>query len=228
MSVKTILEAIAVTVELIGGEFSTAAKVAMAEELASYSEESVLSALRRCRREVKGRLTMADILSRLDDGRPGAEEAWGLYPKDEFGSAAVTTEMQLAMSAAWPLIQDGDRVAGRMAFKESYERIVAQNRAASIPVKWEVTLGTDHGGREAALVDATQRKRIGVDHAMKLLPADTHERFLLSAGVASHPLLAPPTQDQERNKARLREILATLDTKKIPEEPKPETKQEAA
>lgn len=216
MNTEALLQAITVTAELIGTELSTAARVAMVEDLENYPELAVMNSLRRCRREVKGKLTMADILTRLDDGRPGAEEAWGLFPKDEAGSAAVTTEMQLAMSAAWPLIQDGDRIAGRMAFREKYDAIVARNRADGIPVKWEVTLGTDHGSREAALVDATQRKRIGVDHAMKLLPGDAHERFLLSAGVKNHPLLEAPRQDIEANRKRIAEIVATLsDEKKV-------------
>ena len=123
MTIQTVLEAITVTAELTQTELSTSAKVAMAEDLALYPEHSVLSALRRCRREVRGKLTMADVLTRLDDGPPGAEEAWALYPKDEYSSAAVTNEMHLAMSAAWPLIQDGDKIAGRMAFKERYEKI---------------------------------------------------------------------------------------------------------
>lgn len=210
MSLKSILEAVTVTAELTGTELSSTAKAAMADELSVYPVDAVLGALRRCRREIKGRLTFADIVTRLDDGRPGAEEAWALYPKDEFGSAAVTSEMHLAMASAWPLIQEGDKIAGRMAFKESYERITAQNRAAGVPVKWEVSLGHDVSEREAALVDAVQRNRIGVDRAVALLPMDAHERFLLSAGVTNHPMLAPPTQDQERNKARLREIISTL------------------
>lgn len=211
MAIDKLLEAVTVTAELIGAELSTPARVAMAEDLALYPEKAVMQALLRCRREVKGnKLTMADIMSRLDDGRPGAEEAWALYPKDEYGSAAVTSEMQLAMAAAWPLVQDGDNIGGRMAFKERYTQIIAENRANNVPVKWEVSLGQDPGGREAALVDACQRKRIGVDHAMSLLPSDAQERFLLSAGVTEHPLLAAPKQDVAENKRRLAEILATL------------------
>lgn len=210
MSIEKIMQAITVTAELTGTELSTAAKVAMAEELAGYALPVVLDALQRCRRELKGRLTFGDVVSRLDDGRPGVEEAWALYPKDESASAAVTTEMHLAMSPAWPLIQEGERVGARMAFKESYERIVAQNRAAGIPVKWEMTFGFEVSGREGALADAVQRKRIGVDHALKLLPRGNHESFLLSVSAHDHPLLAAPKQDVEANKKKLSDILASL------------------
>jgi hypothetical protein len=216
MSVKNILEAIAVTAELTGTELSVNARVAMAEELAIYPEAAVLDALRRCRKEVRGnRLTMADVMTRINDGRPGAEEAWALYPKNETGSAAVTEEMQCAMSAAWPLIQEGDRVAARMAFKESYERIITENRAKNIAVKWSVSLGTNTGEREAALVDAVQRQRISVDRAMGLLPHTCEpERFLMSVGATNHKLLeAPKNEDKariENNRARLRLIISEL------------------
>lgn len=216
MSVKNILEAIAVTAELTGTELSVNARVAMAEELSIYPEVAVLDALRRCRKEIRGsRLTMADVMTRISDGRPGAEEAWALYPKNETGSSAVTEEMQLAMSAAWPLIQEGDRVAARMAFKESYERLITENRAKNIPVKWSVSLGTNPGEREAALVDAVQRHRLTADHALGLLPHTcTPEQFLMSVGATDHLLLAAPkTEDRvqlENNRARLRLIVSEL------------------
>ena len=76
-------EAIAVTAELTGTVLSKVAAQVMAEDLARYPEAQVMGALTRCRRELKGRLTIADVISRLDDGRPGVEEAWAMLPKDE-------------------------------------------------------------------------------------------------------------------------------------------------
>ena len=183
MSVSNrILQDLAVTAELCGTEMSQAAAQVMCAELSAYPETSVLAALSRLRREHQGRLTLAAIISRLDDGRPGAEEAWAMFPKDEASSAVVTTEMQIAMHSAWPLIQDGDRVAGRMAFKEAYERIVSQNRTNRVPVQWQPTLGHDKNGREIALVDATRRGLIAPQRAMSMLPVEIHERFCESVG----------------------------------------------
>lgn len=210
---RNILQALAVTVELIGAEMTTQGRVAMVEDLAQYPERAIIGALHRCRREVtRNKLTLQDIIDRLDDGRPGPEEAWSLYPKDEDASAIVTAEMQQAMSAAWSLVQDGDKVAGRMAFLEAYRRIVAENRANGVPVKWEPSFGRDPRGREAALLVALQHERLTVDRCLALLPNDNeqHAEFLRHAGVSHHLLLASPTPTQEKSRARLAAILGDL------------------
>ena len=78
-----LLQALAVTAELTGTELSEPAARVMANDLAAYPVQQVLGALTRCRRELKGRLTVAAILERLDDGRPGPNEAWAMIPQDE-------------------------------------------------------------------------------------------------------------------------------------------------
>ena len=90
---KAILQAIAVTAELTGTQLSEPAARVFAGDLAAYPEAQVLGALTRCRKEVRGRLTLQDVIGRLDDGRPGAEEAWAMLPKDEAASCVWTDEM---------------------------------------------------------------------------------------------------------------------------------------
>jgi hypothetical protein len=51
------------------------------------------------------------VIERLDDGRPGAEEAWAMVPKDEEESAVITGEMRFAMGVALRLLADGDAIA---------------------------------------------------------------------------------------------------------------------
>lgn len=204
-----VIQELAVTAELCGTEMSDAAARVMCAELAVYPESAVLGALSKLRREHQGRFTLAAIISRLDDGRPGVEEAWAIYPKEESESAAVTTEMQLAMHSAYQLIQDGDRIAARMAFKECYERIVSKNRAERIPVVWQMTLGFDKSGREAALIDATVRGLIGADHAMSLLPHEFRERFAESVGQPGLLLAHEKGVDPEGLK-RVKGIIAGL------------------
>lgn len=111
------------------------------------------------------------IESIVPDGRPGADEAWALYPHDETSSAVITDEMADAMRVAMPLLDDGDRIGARMAFKDAYTRIVAHNKAAGIPVRWFPSLGTDREGRELAISHAVQLGRISHEHASGLLPA---------------------------------------------------------
>ena len=88
-----LIEAVAVALELTGTVLSEAAVRVMADDLSRYPEYQVLVALTRCRRECKGRMTISDVLSRLDDGRPGVEEAWAMAPKGESDTCVWTDEM---------------------------------------------------------------------------------------------------------------------------------------
>jgi hypothetical protein len=135
----SVLEALAVTAELTNTPISPIAAKVMAADLAGYPEYQVLGALTRCRKELKGRLTIADVISRLDDGRPGPEEAWAMLPHNEAKTIAWTEEM----AGAWGVAQglQDDRVAARMAFLETYRSRVQKARDAQVPVKWSVSFG---------------------------------------------------------------------------------------
>lgn len=165
-----VLQALAVALELTGtSNMSEAAVRVMAADLARYPENQVLGALDRCRRELRGRLTLADVLTRLDDGRPGPEEAWAMVPRDEAASAVVNDEIMGAMAVAQPLLNEGDQVAARMAFLETYRRLTQAARDAGAPVKWWPSLGSDPAGREAALLGAVRRGRLTAQHVFTLL-----------------------------------------------------------
>lgn len=161
----TIAEHLAVTIEVTGGEFSEAAIRLFAAELAEYEPAAVHGALKRCRRELTTRLTLAAVIERLDDGRPGAEEAWALLPKNEADSAVITGDMRAAMGPALELIAAGDAIAARMAFLEVYRRRIAIARAEKEPVTWLPSLGHDPDGRAAALADAVGKGRLAIEQA---------------------------------------------------------------
>jgi hypothetical protein len=165
-----VLQALAVALELTQTSLSEAAARVMAADLARYPEAQVLGALSRCRRELRGRLTLADVLARLEDGRPGPEEAWAMVPRGECTSLVWTDEIAQAWAVAQPLLDEGDAIAGRMAFLETYRRLVQAARDSGAPVKWWPSLGTDSAGRETALLDAARRGRITHEHAVSLLP----------------------------------------------------------
>lgn len=167
---KALLQAIAVTAELTGTEMSEPAAAVLADDLSRFPEAQVLGALTRCRRELKGRLTIADVVDRLDDGRPGAEEAWAMIPHDEEGSVVWSAEMQRAFGVANPLLIEGDTIAARMAFLEAYRGQVRLARDRAEPVCWQPSLGRDRWGREAALRDAIDKGRMLPAHALALLP----------------------------------------------------------
>ncbi|MBE0615222.1 MAG: hypothetical protein IH604_16235 [Burkholderiales bacterium] len=175
---KQLLQAIAVTAELTGTQLSDAAARVMARDLARYSEPQVLGALTRCRRELRPRgLTIEAVISRLNDGRLGAEEAWASAPKNEVQSVVWTEEMAQAWGIAAPLLAEGDAIAARMAFVETYRKLVQAARDAGTPVRWTPSLGHDPAGRESVLLEAVRKGRLAWEHAARLLP---------------HPQPAPP------------------------------------
>lgn len=183
---STLLEAVAVTAELCGRVFTAPAAKVFVDDLAAYPEHQVLGALRRCRREVRGILTVQDVVSRLEDGRLGAEEAWAMLPKSEADSVVWTTEMAEALRVCQPLLDDGDTVAARMSFKQAYDRIVANARDAGRPPDWQISLGFDPKGRDQALREAVERGRISLEYAQTVaprLPAPSPEVQALLAGM---------------------------------------------
>lgn len=210
---KALLQAIAVTAELCGKTFSDASARVFADDLAQFDEQAVLKALSRCRKEVKGLLSLQDVISRIEDGRPGVEEAWAMLPMTERESAVWTEEMAQAWGIAAPLAADGDRIAARMAFKEAYQRLLTEARDKGIPVKWSPSLGHDRDGRHPVITEAVRLGRLTLDHGLLLLDSEEKQGLLLSLGVTNHRLLAGPSSE---GKKQVKALLANLKTKTIP------------
>lgn len=212
MASANLIRAIAATAELCGKVFSAPAAALFADDLSGYDEQAVLAALTRCRKELKGPFTLEAVISRIDDGRPGVEQAWAMLPHDEQTSTVWTEEMAKAWGAALPLIDDGDRIGARMAFKEMYTKLVSDARDAKQPARWTPSFGRDVSGRAAALEDAVRNNRIGLNQAVALLPVDAAEGLLMTLGVKNHPLLAAPSAEGQK---KVRELLLTLKGKTV-------------
>jgi len=142
----------------------------MAMDLSAYPEEQILRALEKCRKELKSKLTVQSIISRIDDGRPGHEEAWAMIPKNESSSVVWTQEMSEAYGIACPLINMGDMVQARMAFIEAYKDRCDRARNDRIVVQWFPSLGHDPQGREHVLMEAVEKGRLSASHVAGLLP----------------------------------------------------------
>jgi hypothetical protein len=170
MSKIEILQAVAVTAELCGRTFNEGVARVFVDDLSGFEEQAILKALTRCRREVRGVLTVQDVISRIDDGRPGVEEAWAMMPADEAQSVVWTDEMAEAFGIARGLLDDGDKVAARMAFKEAYTRLIGAARDSKRKVNWTPSLGYDKHGREAVLTEAVAKGRLSYDHAQQMVP----------------------------------------------------------
>lgn len=178
---KALLQGIAVTAELTGTELSEPAARAMAEELARYPEGWVVGALKRCQRELRSRMTLADVLSRLEDGRPGPEEAWAICPRDEAVTVVWTEEMRLAWGAAYRLIEEGDEVAARMTFRERYGLELQRAREKAQPPKWSPSLGHDRGSRDSVILEAVKLGRLSQEHALAILPPEAFDQSMTKA-----------------------------------------------
>lgn len=168
-----LIEQLAVTVELTGSEWTKGAVKIVAQELSGYPEPDVVLALQRCRGEVKHKLTLADILDRLPGQHPGVEQAWGMISKvmsNEQVSICWTDEMRKAYNAAAPLADD--KVAARMAFKETYTRLISEARVTRNMPSWSVSLGWDKDLRDECVREAAQKNFISQVYAVKLLAHD--------------------------------------------------------
>ena len=168
MQQEQIVKQIAVTAEVCGATVSAAVLGLMAKDLSRYPSTQVLGALDRCRREVSGRFTLASIIERLDDGRPGPEAAWALCPMSESDSAYWTEE---AAQAYFTVCSIDDETARRMAFREEYKRRLQVARGDVEPVNWWFSQGLDVDGRLRCLQSAVSAGYLQQTKAQKMLPA---------------------------------------------------------
>lgn len=205
---EILLTTLGATAEVMGTQLQPSSLMLMAEDLSEFQLSDVLAAIKRCRRELSGRLTLAAIIERVQaaDGMPGAEEAWALMSRPEGDTAVITEQMGEAMQVARPLLNEGDRVAARMAFKDSYVRIVNDARDKKIKPKWFVSLGHDKEGRIQPIAEAVRCGKLLLESSLNLLSPDGKAQVLQLTGNVNHPFLL------EHKKAQLEEQ-KPLDTK---------------
>jgi hypothetical protein len=142
------------------------ALVLFLSDLEHLAENDLLESLRRCRRELKRFPTVADIIERLPNSFPGAEEAWARCPKSDAESVAWTDQMREAYALVDDMIYTGQLVEARMAFKEKYKQLVCQAIAHNQKPNWSISLGEAKPGREIAM---KQLKELAASHNKKRL-----------------------------------------------------------
>lgn len=199
MSAADVVKALAVTAELTQTELSATALRVMASDLEQYPENLVMTALTRCRRELRHKLTLGDIIERLGqaDGRPTADEAWALAldARDEALTVVWSDEICEAFSIARPVLSAGDKIGARMAFKDAYDRIARFGRESGKSPKWTASLGWDKEHRTVALKRAESAGLLSSKVVAALLPAPTGG-LLENALFGNKALPAPETIDQ--------------------------------
>ena len=140
--------------------------------LSALSDAQILGALERVERECNF-FNLKEFMDRVDDGRPGAEEAFSMIPFDENSTVVWTIEMREAHAVAYPLMDGGKNIHARVAFIEKYKTLVVKARADGAPVKWVASLGSDQADRERALTIGVQNNLLTRDYAKGLLPSIT-------------------------------------------------------
>ena len=209
MKDEKIMQAIAVTAELTGTQLSDNAMLVMAEDLLAYPLDKVLIALERCRRELKGRLTQAAILERVDDGWQSTEEAFNTlvagWESEHLSILTTHTAMHAAESAS-ALFNAGDKYRAGLAFKTAYERIVSEKKAKGIQPDWYVSAGLDKEQLAQLVTEAAATGKITNDYALALLPAG-EERM----NIETRNLLTD--KQKEEGKARLGNLLNLITQK---------------
>lgn len=175
--------------------------------LAPYSLAQVRAAFDAHVRSSRFSPTPADILDllRAADGRPGAEEAWAccLRSRDEAQTVVWTEEMAAAWNVARVVLDGGDEVGARMAFREAYSRAVDVARMNNRPADWRLMLGTDRAMQADAIRQALADGR--------LAGADLERAQEALALPAPREVLALPAPEAESEAAALwRPKLAAL------------------
>lgn len=204
--------AICATAEILGHVLSAEAAELMAEDLSGYSATAVGEALRACRRELTGKLSLAAILQRVQraDGHPEPDEAWAiaLQARDEAMTVVMNEEIGQALLVARPVLDAGDKIGGRRTFVVAYERILAQSRTAGRPASWTASLGHDPQHRLLAIEEAGRLGRLPAAEVARLAgPARLALAPPSAAGVVIAGLIAgrvvevdelPPEINRER------------------------------
>lgn len=212
-TLSEVKQAIKLTAEVTGSMLSDDAIAMMLMQLKPYGADAVMTALNRCQRELKHRLTLADIVERITqtDGRYTADEAWAKLPKDNRFGELVTAEMDEAAGFAFPLLEIGDKVAARKAFIDAYTRLVDDARASGKPAKWRVSMGVDGGNMEAA-ADGLRRGLFPLEYVARILNPDDYELAVQRAGIQL--ALPAPTEKGRQFALEARKLLEQLGGKR--------------
>jgi hypothetical protein len=121
--------------------------------------------------------TPNDIIARIEgsavnDGRPGAEEAWAiaLTAQDEAATIVWTAEIAQALQVCQPVLSTSGPISARKTFIETYERLVKAARADQKPVKWTHHLGWDKSQHAPVLERAVKAGLLPAPAVAGLLP----------------------------------------------------------
>jgi hypothetical protein len=226
---KWIADQVAALGLAMGDDPSTERLLVYAEDLCDIPEGRLARAFLRARREYEySKLPPVAFIRRMAgvdapaDGRPGPEEAWARMPKGERveGDSIVWCEEERsAYGACRGLLLNGDQIGARMAFKERYEKELAEARRQGRPAQWTVSMGYDIEHRLTTLSTAVQEGRVSLENALEFVPGERRSDFARMLPSAEANVLLTGKVDKVPNIPGLGGILAKMQMEGIvPEE----------
>lgn len=173
--------------------------------LADLDEDRLHVVFHRARYELKWFPKLAELRELAgaspgmqNDARPGPEEAWARMPKGERmeeDSIVWCEEERAAYDACRSLLINRDLIGARMAFKERYEKELAEARAQGRPVRWIMCQGFDINHRLTTLATAVQQHRLTLEGALDFVPGERQSEFAqILPGAQAKGLLTGPVK----------------------------------
>ncbi len=155
--------------------------------------------------------TPASVLGCINSAsvRLGADEAWALAlgTFDEAATVCVTDEILEAVAAAAPVMETGDKIGTRMAFKAAYERITSQRRMAGAAPKWRLSMGWDAEQRAQVAQEALRLGRVTEEQVRDYLPAPAPSGPAAAvAGLLTGNVVQMPVGEDAKARANLRRL----------------------
>lgn len=180
-------------------------KIVWAETLGSLSRDELSAGIAGCMtREWPPTLPEFVKLCRQPDpsapgGHPTANEAWALVlsSHDEAETVVWTEQIAEAAGIVQPILDAGDEVGARMAFRDAYERILRERPESP---RWFPSLGSDPVLRQAALYRAVASGRLSSQHAAGLLPPPINAKGACIAGLIGGPPAPMPNDPEFRRR----------------------------
>ena len=144
------------------------------------------------------------------DGRPTSDEAWAtaLTASDEGATVLWTDEIAQALSmGASDLLAGGDKTAARMAFRDSYNRLVDQARSDCRPINTWVSLGHDASSRNSVIKQAEVKGLLTHEKASSLLLEETTSRGDEFKALVSGLMSESDKEKRNKNWIKIKEAL---------------------
>lgn len=194
---------------------SPAAKAMFFQDLQRYPLNLIEAALAAHRMDPeRGRFTPkpADIASQIERRRAvqwlGADEAWAQVPKIEGQPGILNDCTAQALAVAAPLLAEGDDIAARMAFKDTYNRLMSRAKLERRGPVYFVSPGGSFEEQQSVIQEgvrlgllaapkATVPQLFGNSEQLTRTPGSKPDLKALLLSLTPKTMLPPERQDYE-------------------------------